>query len=191
MSSTPLESMIICPACGKDIPADSDFCQQCGANIHAARAQTADASHDAATHCTIAPSGEGGEQNPAGQSETAQPAPSSASLAQPSAAAHASQASSASATHTSHNAGQGATRGVNIIGILLGIVFVVAGLIVIIMANPGCELTSFGGDAYTYIYHGIVAIANTLTLATRALGGCLMALGIFMSLHFYSREFSK
>ena len=43
------------------------------------------------------------------------------------------------------------------------------------------------GDAYTYIYKGIVATAKTLYLICRCLGMALMCGGAAMSCHFASR----
>lgn len=75
----------------------------------------------------------------------------------------------------------------SIIGVLAGVVMLCFGAYAFFTASVGCDSTSFGGDAYTYIYKGIVATAKTLYLICRCLGMALMCGGAAMSCHFASR----
>ena len=75
----------------------------------------------------------------------------------------------------------------SIIGVSAGVVMLCFGAYAFFTASVGCDSTSFGGDAYTYIYKGIVATAKTLYLICRCLGMALMCVGAAMSCHFASR----
>lgn len=78
-------------------------------------------------------------------------------------------------------------KGTSIIGVSAGVVMLCFGAYAFFTASVGCDSTSFGGDAYTYIYKGIVATAKTLYLICRCLGMALMCGGAAMSCHFASR----
>ena len=71
--------------------------------------------------------------------------------------------------------------------LLAGVVMLCFGAYAFFTASVGCDSTSFGGDAYTYIYKGIVATAKTLYLICRCLGMALMCGGVAMTCHFASR----
>ena len=75
----------------------------------------------------------------------------------------------------------------SIIGVLAGVVMLCFGAYAFFTASVGCDSTSFGGDAYTYIYKGIVATAKTLYLICRCLGMALMCGGAAIVCHFASR----
>lgn len=65
-----------------------------------------------------------------------------------------------------------------VIGVVAGAVMVLFGAMTFFSASVGCEATSFGGDAYTYIYRGIVASAQTLYCICQAIGVSMMCGGV-------------
>ncbi len=65
-----------------------------------------------------------------------------------------------------------------VIGIVAGAVMVLFGAMTFFSASVGCEATSFGGDAYTYIYRGIVASAQTLYCICQAIGVSMICGGV-------------
>lgn len=78
-------------------------------------------------------------------------------------------------------------RWTSVFGVLAGVVMLCFGVYAFFTASVGCDSTSFGGDAYTYIYKGIVATAKTLYLICRCLGMALMCGGVAIACHFASR----
>ncbi len=69
------------------------------------------------------------------------------------------------------------------IGFLVGIIFIVIGIIKILTANPSISSTSFGADFYTYTYQGIVAVAELLAGIQSTLGFILVAIGSAISIY--------
>lgn len=64
-----------------------------------------------------------------------------------------------------------------LIGIIVGIAFIVIGLIRIFTAGTSISSTSFGGDFYTYTYQGIVAVSEILASIEVTLGWIVVAIG--------------
>ena len=155
-----------CMKCGALIPDDSDFCPVCGATI---AADTPDAGSSASKTDMTA--------NSLDEKSQKHSTPVSGNKPEPEKPKSAEAGSLTSKGDTAC-----------LVGIVAGILFTVVGLLIMIIASPGCETTSFGGDAYTFIYQGIVAIANGVALMARAMGGCLAAIGVFMACYFWRKR---
>ena len=63
----------------------------------------------------------------------------------------------------------------------------VFGAVTFFSSAVGCESTSFGGDAYTYIYRGIVASAMTLHRICQAVGMSMMCGGVAIACAFVAK----
>ena len=66
---------------------------------------------------------------------------------------------------------------VNLVGMIVGTLFIVIGAIRIFSAGTSISPTSFGGDFYTYTYRGIVAISEILASIEVSLGWIIVAIG--------------
>ena len=73
------------------------------------------------------------------------------------------------------------------IGIAAGAILAVFGAVTFFSSAVGCESTSFGGDAYTYIYRGIVASAMTLHRICQAVGMSMMCGGVAIACAFVAK----
>lgn len=65
-----------------------------------------------------------------------------------------------------------------------GIIFMILGVIFFCMSFSSLELTSFGGDFYTYTYEGIYVISGMLSLLTKISSCILFAIGVFIKGYF-------
>lgn len=74
------------------------------------------------------------------------------------------------------------------LGVLVGLVCIIAGLITLFTADTSLSYASFGGDFYTYTYRGIRAVEKMMVLNVRLGGGLLAAFGAFMSCYFLNRR---
>lgn len=74
------------------------------------------------------------------------------------------------------------------LGVLIGLVCIIAGLITMFSASSSLSYASFGGDFYTYTYRGIRAVEKMMVLNVRLGGGLLAAFGAFMSCYFLNRR---
>lgn len=157
-----------CTKCGALVPDDSDFCPECGMAIISDTSNLNPIVDGAGLTANAFEETKQERQAPDPDGKSQQEKPH--------------LATAGSSLHTGDTA--------CLVGIVAGILFTVAGLLIIIIASPGCETTSFGGDAYTFIYQGIVAIANSVALMARALGGCLAAVGVFMACSFWRKRCS-
>ncbi|MBR1757266.1 MAG: zinc ribbon domain-containing protein [Lachnospiraceae bacterium] len=68
-------------------------------------------------------------------------------------------------------------RILQLIGLVVGTVFIIIGFTRIGAAGTSISSTSFGGDFYTYTYRGIVAISEQLEALGATLGWILVAIG--------------
>ncbi len=75
-----------------------------------------------------------------------------------------------------------------LLGVLVGLVCVIAGLITLFSAESSLSYASFGGDFYTYTYRGIRAVEEIMVLNVRLGGGLLAAFGAFVSCYFLTRR---
>lgn len=157
-----------CVKCGALVPNDSDYCPECGAAMNADIPKVDSVAEKADLTADV--------------SEKANPERKVSELGDKPEPEKPQSEEASSLLQTGDTA--------CLVGIVAGILFTVAGLLIMIIASPGCETTSFGGDAYTFIYQGIVAIANSVALMARAIGGCLAAIGVFMACFFWRKRCS-
>lgn len=68
-------------------------------------------------------------------------------------------------------------RKVDLIGLIIGTIFIIIGIFRITSAGTSISPTSFGGDFYTYTYRGIVAISEILTSIEVSVGWVIVAIG--------------
>lgn len=65
--------------------------------------------------------------------------------------------------------------------LVAGCVMVVAGCALALLAEGPLRETSFGGDAYTYIYGGIQSLSESISLFSRCLGATIAAFGALVA----------
>ena len=70
----------------------------------------------------------------------------------------------------------------DIIGLVVGTLFILVGFLRITSAGTTISSTSFGGDFYTYTYQGIVAISQMLATIESSLGWVIVAIGASIDL---------
>lgn len=80
-------------------------------------------------------------------------------------------------THDSMTPENPKKRKINMVGLVVGTLFIVVGIIRIMSAGTSISSTSFGGDFYTYTYQGIVAISEILASIEVTLGWVIVAIG--------------
>lgn len=72
----------------------------------------------------------------------------------------------------------------SLIGLIAGIIFIIVGFSVSGSAEANLDYASFGGDFYTYAYHGLRAAESAIVDVTKAIGSLIVAVGAFMSCYF-------
>lgn len=78
-----------------------------------------------------------------------------------------------------------------LVGVIAGILFLIAGLVTMGDADTSLSYTSFGGDFYTYTYRGIRAVERVLVDLQKIGGGLLSASGVFLSCFFAGKLLKK
>ena len=170
-----MSDKLCCASCGASIPGDSLFCPVCGCAVSEGTesgpvppksidgSSTAEPSHSANVLPSEDPSGSptaDSSQEQLGRSE-----------------AHANLPTDTNVERTGGSAWD-LHRAVTLVA---GCVMVVAGCALALLAEGPLYETSFGGDAYTYIYGGIQSLSESISLFSRCLGATIAAFGALVA----------